>query len=118
MNIFNTLLDIIRRNPLTTVLIIMLFVAAPGLLGVFALILIIPLIIAIVGWFLVMYRVRKVQKSMDDQLRNHQRRTAGNNTYTNSSTHSTREGKVTVHVPQQEQRVSEDVGEYVDFKEE
>ena len=28
------------------------------------------------------------------------------------------EGKVTVHIPHQEPKVSDDVGEYVDFKEE
>ena len=116
--VFSSLWEIIQRNPLTTLFVIMLAVAAPGVLGVFALILIIPLIIAIVGWFMVMYRVRKVQKSMDDQLRDHQRRTNGGSTYSGNTSHTTSEGKVTVHIPQQEPRVSDDVGEYVDFKEE
>ena len=73
--VFSTLWEIIQRNPLTTLFVVMLAVAAPGVLGFFALILIIPLLIAVIGWFAVMYRVRKVQKSMDDQLRDHQRRT-------------------------------------------
>ena len=113
MNFFSVLWEIIKRNPLTTLLIIMLAVAAPGVLGVFALILIIPLLIAIIGWLLVMYRVHKVQKSMEDQLRDHHRRTSGN-----SGAHNPNEGHVTVHVPQQEPRVNDEVGEYVDFKEE
>ncbi len=119
MNFFSTIWEIIKRNPLTTLLVVMLAIAAPGVLGVFALILIIPLIIAVIGWFLVMYRVRKVQKSMEDQLRDHQRRTTtGGGTYTGASSSTSSEGKVTVHVPHQEPKVSDDVGEYVDFKEE
>ncbi|MBQ1202027.1 MAG: hypothetical protein IIX59_08640 [Alistipes sp.] len=117
MDFFSTLWEIIKRNPLTTLFIIMLAVAAPGVLGVFALILIIPLIIAIIGWFMVMYRVRKVQKSMDDQLRDHQRRTQSGG-YSHSAGGAGTEGKVTVHVPKHEPRVSDDVGEYVPFKEE
>ena len=117
--VFSTLWEVIQRNPLTTLFIIMLAVAAPGVLGFFALILIIPLLIAVIGWFAVMYRVRKVQKSMDDQLRDHQRRTAGANPSSSSSrTHTSQDGKVTLHVPHHEPKVSDDVGEYVDFKEE
>ena len=73
--VFSTLWEVIQRNPLTTLFVIMLAVAAPGVLGFFALILIIPLLIAVIGWIAVMYRVRKVQKNMEDQLNNHRHRT-------------------------------------------
>ena len=117
--VFSTLWEVIQRNPLTTLFVIMLAVAAPGVLGFFALIQIIPLLIAVIGWFAVMYRVRKVQKDMEDQLHNHHRRTAGANPSGSSSrTHTSQDGKVTLHVPHHEPKVSDDVGEYVDFKEE
>ena len=117
--VFSTLWEIIQRNPLTTLFVIMLAVAAPGVLGFFALILIIPLLIAVIGWFAVMYRVRKVQKDMEDQLHNHHRRTAGANPSSSSSRpHTSQDGKVSLHVPHHEPKVSDDVGEYVDFKEE
>ena len=115
--VFSTLWEIIQRNPLTTLFIIMLAVAAPGVLGFFALILIIPLLIAVIGWFAVMYRVRKVQKDMEDQLHNHHRRTQSGG-YSHSAGGAGTEGKVTVHVPKHEPRVSDDGGEYVPFKEE
>jgi hypothetical protein len=39
--------------------------------------------------------------------------------YTNTNPGGSKpEGKVTVHIPHQEPKVSDDVGEYVDFKEE
>ena len=118
MNFFSTIWEVIKRNPLTTLFVVMLLIAAPKLLGLFALLFIIPLIIVVVGWFLVIYRVRKVQKAMEDQLRDHTRRTASGGGYTGTNTRTAQTGKVTVHVPQQEPRVSDDVGEYVDFKEE
>lgn len=116
--IFSTLWEIIQRNPLTTLIVIMLAVAAPGVLGFFALILIIPLLIAVIGWFAVMYRVRKVQKDMEDQLNNHRQRTSGAGQGDSKSGRASQDGKVTIHVPHHEPKVSDDVGEYIDFKEE
>ena len=116
--VFSTLWEVIQRNPLTTLFIIMLAVAAPGVLGFFALILIIPLLIAVIGWFAVMYRVRKVQKDMEDQLNNHRQRTSGTGQSGSSGGRASQDGKVTIHVPHHEPKVSDDVGEYVDFKEE
>ena len=111
---FSMLYEIIRRNPLLTLLLVMLAIAAPGVFGIFALMLVVPLLIIVVGYLAIMWRVRKVKKQMDDQLRDHHRRTTGS-TYT---TDTTSEGKVTVHIPPQENRVSDGVGEYVDFREE
>ena len=112
---FSMLYEIIRRNPLTTLLLVMLAVAAPGVFGVFALMLVVPLLIIAVGALAIMWRMRKVKKQMEEQLRDHHRRTTGS-TYT--ATDTTSEGKVTVHIPPQEKRVSDGVGEYVDFREE
>ncbi len=115
MNILNTLLDIIRKNPLTTVLVIMLIVAAPGLLGAFALLLLVPIIILVVGAAIMLVRLRKVQRDMNKSMHDTQSRGA----YTNTNPGGSKpEGKVTVHIPHQEPKVSDDVGEYVDFKEE
>ena len=111
MRFFNTLIDTIRRNPLSTVLFVMLIVAAPGLLGIFALFLLIPLIFVLIGAVMIRYRLRKVQKSMEEQLKNHSQRTSG------TKYSSKGDAKVTVHIPHQEQKVSDDVGEYVSFKE-
>ncbi|MBQ9137824.1 MAG: hypothetical protein IJX65_04220 [Alistipes sp.] len=118
-SIFSAIWDIIQRNPLTTLFIVMLAIAAPGVLGVFALFLIIPLIIVLIGMIAVAFRVRKVRKQMDDHLRDAQRRGAFHtDPGSTPPPHNAPEGKVTVHVPKQEPRVNDDVGEYVSFKEE
>lgn len=112
MGFFERLLDTMRRNPLTTVLLIMLIVAAPGVLGVFAIVLFIPLIVAIIGVVILLFRVRKIQKQMSGN--------GGGNTHNSQDGgrgKSSKSGKVTLHIPPQEQRVNDDVGEYVPFKE-
>lgn len=116
MNIFSVLLDIIRRNPLSTVLFIMIIIAAPGLLGVFAIFLLIPLIFIVIAWVAMSYRLRRVKKTMEQQMHNTQSGTTGSSSRAHTRS-SQGEGKVTVHIPHQEQKVSDDVGEYVSFKE-
>ena len=85
--------------------------AAPQLLGVLALIILVPIIILIVGAAIMLVRLRKVQRDMRDA------QSRGGYTGPNPSDTKT-DGKVTVHIPHTEPKVSEDVGEYVDFKEE
>ena len=111
MGIFSNLIDIIRRNPFTTLLIVVLLVAAPKLLGLFALLLLVPIIILVVGAAIMLVRLRKVQRDMRDAQ--------SQGGYTSANPGSTKtDGKVTVHIPHTEPKVSDDVGEYVDFKEE
>lgn len=111
MGIFSNLIDIIRRNPFTTLFIVLLLIAAPQLLGLFALLLLVPIIILVVGAAIMLVRLRKVQRDMRD-AQSHGGYTGTNPGGTKSA------GKVTVHIPHQEPKVSDDVGEYVDFKEE
>lgn len=113
MKFLNTLLDIIRRNPFTTLLFVVLIIAAPQLFGLVALLLLIPIIILVVGAAIMLVRLRKVQRDMENSMRDAQSR----RTSTTPGA-SKPEGKVTVHIPHQEPKVSDDVGEYVDFKEE
>ena len=111
MGFLSNLIDIIRRNPLTTLLVIMLLVAAPKLFGFIALLLLVPIIILVVGAAIVLVRLRKAQRDMQD--------TQSRGGFTGANSGSTKpDGKVTVHIPHQEPKVSDDVGEYVDFKEE
>ncbi len=115
MEILRTIYDIIRRNPLTTLFVIMLAVAAPGVFGFFAILILVPLIFAIIGYVVLMYRVRRVQKDMESRIRDAHKRGASSSTDPRATQS---EGKVTVHIPPQEQRINDDVGEYIDFKEE
>ena len=115
---FSTIWEIIQRNPLTTLLVIMLIVAAPQLLGFFALVLIIPLVILIIGALAIAWRIRKVRRDMESQFREADNRGAFRQRAGADTQGTEQEGKVTVHIPHQEPRVNDEVGEYVPFKEE
>lgn len=113
---FSFVWDLVKRNPFITLLIVMFLIAAPQLLGIFALLLFIPLTIIVVCALVIAWRVHKLRKSMEEKMHNGPHYTSGGGYRTSSSTEA--EGKVTVHIPHQEPRVNDDVGEYVDFKEE
>ena len=106
--------DFVKRNIFAIVLIVTLVVAAP-----WSLIFVLPVAIFFLVLLVVIWRVRRQQQKMFDEAR----RQAGEQ-YQQQSQHSwwrrahKSEGEVTVvQTEQPEQRVSDDVGEYVDFKE-
>ena len=113
---FNFIWEFIKRNPFLTLFIVLIAIAAPQVLGFFALLLLIPLALIIVVALVVAWRIHKLRKSVEDQVRNGQHTASGGGYRT--STAADAEGKVTVHVPRQEPRINDQVGEYVDFKEE
>ena len=114
---FSLILDFIARNPLTTLLVVVLCVAAPQVLGIFALILLVPVLLAIVGGALFLWKLRKAQRDVEQKMREAQGR-ASYSERRYGAGDSAREGNVTVTATEpQQKRVSDDVGEYVDFKE-
>ena len=109
---FKAILDIIDKHPLTTLIVLLILIAAPQMLGIFALILIIPILLFIIGIFVVMWKVRKFQRKVEETLRNSQ---GANHS---RAKHTRSEGNVTIITSEQSQgRVNDDVGEYIDFKE-
>ena len=112
-----TILDAIVRNPLTTIFVVLLMVAAPGIFGVFAVIIIVMMLLGLLSWAMLVWRLRRVQREAEEQMRNHAGGGAGRASG-GGYRRARNEGDVTVHTPaHQEKRVSETVGEYVDFKE-
>lgn len=111
---WNELWNIIKRNLFAIVLVVTLVVAAPWTLVFILPIVAIALFIAIPLW-----RIRRQQQELYDEMR----RKAGEQHQQQSQRswwHRTNksEGEVTiVQTEPTEQRVSDDVGEYVDFKE-
>lgn len=128
MNIFSAIIDsianFIKQNPLTFTILVMLAVFAPSLFGSILIgLLIFGVIIMAVPLFMFfkLWRMsRKVEK--DSQSQNFGRGYYSRQTYTNTNTNRQQrkdEGEVKVYTTrqQQEKRVSEDVGDYVDFEE-
>ncbi|MBR6815177.1 MAG: DUF4834 family protein [Alistipes sp.] len=126
MNIFSAIIDsianFIKQNPLTFTILVMLAVFAPSLFGSILIgLLIFGVIIMAVPLFMFfkLWRMsRKVEK--DSQSQNFGRGYYSRQTYTNTNRQQRKdEGEVKVYSTgqQQEKRVSEDVGDYVDFEE-
>ena len=116
-NFFGTIIDLIVRNPLTTLFFVVLMVAAPGIFGLFALIIVGLLLFGVLSWALLVWRLRRVQRDMQERLRD-QMRSTQHAQQGGASQQPRDEGDVrVVATERKEKRVSESVGEYVDFKE-
>ena len=112
---WNTLWSFIKNNILAIVLVITLLVMA----GPWSLIFVAPIVILLVIILGVVWRLRRAQRQMYEEAR----RQAGGGQYEQQSQRqwwrrNSDEGEVTIiRTEPTEQRVSDDVGEYVDFKE-
>ena len=111
--IWSEIWGFVKRNLFAIVLVITLVVAVPWML-----IFVLPIAILFLLLFVVIWRVRRQQQKIFDEAR----RQAGEQNQ--QSQHSwwrranKNEGEVTVvQTEPTEQRVNDDVGEYVDFKE-
>ena len=102
--------DFIKRNIFTIVIIVTLLVAMPGLGYLFM----IPLVLVVAFGLYLAWQVHKLRSQMGKESQQQNGQYQGwRQRYGNRA-----EGEVTVtHTEQPEQRVSDDVGEYVDFKE-
>ena len=135
MNFFTAIIDslvgFVQRNPLTTLLIVILALGAPALLKGIALFVLYFLmgivVLAIVLMLVFRWRIYKVRKQMEEQFgEGFGEQTRGGFRQRNSGSpfaereRRGREGEVRVHktAGTPEKRVSKDVGDYVDFEEE
>ncbi|MDE6570308.1 MAG: DUF4834 family protein [Alistipes sp.] len=130
--ILDSLVAFVQRNPLTVLVILLLALGAPALLkgiatmilyAILGLLLFGAVLLVVFGW-----RVRSMQRRMEEQLndrfgRSGQRTASsgrgGFGTSWGRASSRGREGEVHVYKTSDtpEKRVSEDVGDYVDFEE-
>ena len=112
--IWSGLWDFVRRNIFSIVLIITLVVAVP-----WSLVFVLPIVFVLLMLIVLVWRVHRQQQKIYEEAR----RKAGEHFEQQSQQSwwrrsSKSEGEVTViQTEPTEQRVSDDVGEYVDFKE-
>lgn len=130
MAIVDALVGFVQRNPLTVLVILLLALVAPALLKgiatfvlylIFGLLLAGVLLLLLFGW-----RVRSMQRRMEEQMneqfgRSDNRNTSGQSSYRSSWGRSSRHREGEVHIYKTsdapEKRVSNDVGDYVEFEE-
>ncbi len=131
MAIVDALVGFVQRNPLTVLVILLLALGAPALLKgiatfvlylIFGFLLAGVLLLLLFGW-----RVRSMQRRMEEQLNEQfghsdNRSTSGQGGFRSSwgrSSRVRREGEIRVYKTSDapEKRVSNDVGDYVEFEE-
>ena len=114
--IIDAFASFVRRNPIFCLVVLILAVGAPSLLkGIAAVALyavMVLFILTLAGTLLLRRKLRNISDRMSQQQQQRQQRYY--------DPHSRREGDVTVNIDrnQTEKRISDDVGDYVDFEEE
>lgn len=123
MNIFSAIIDsilgFIHRNPLTTVVLVMLMIFAPSVFGaLFIGVVVLGLIILAVPLFM-LFRLRRASRKFEKQAREESQQYSQHTYSRGSYSQSNHEGDVKVHSTSQQpqKRVSDNVGDYVDFEE-
>ena len=123
--IIDAIVEWIKRNPLTCILLVMLAVFAPSLFGaIFIGIGIVVLVLVGISIFGIV-KLRRMSKRMEEQGRQQQQGFGGfggfgqQNTQQRSQQRSQSEGEVKVYTTEEskEKRVSDKVGDYIDFEE-
>lgn len=123
--IINALAEFVRRNPIFTLIVVVLALTAPALLkgiALFVLYLVLGFLVLIFALSLLFrWRIRRVQRQMEEQFGAGGFGGAGFGGARGARTESRREqeGEVKVYRTSEtpEKRVSESVGDYVEFEE-
>ena len=118
--IIDSIIDFVQRNPLTTTILVMLMIFAPSAFGIlFISIIIIGLLLLAVPLFM-LFRLRRTSRKIEEEFRRNQQQ-GHNSQYTHSRGYSRNQadGEVKVYTTDQQpkKRVSDQVGDYVDFEE-
>lgn len=121
MNFFIMLLDgiaaFIRRNPITCLVAVIIAIACPSLFGAAVWVISVLIILALLSTLLFVWRIRRLQKSVDEQFR---RAAEEQGRRYSQADDMHREGDVSLHRTNEapQKKINDDVGEYVDFEEE
>lgn len=116
---FDSIINYIQRNPLTTIIVVMLIVFAPSLFGALLVGVGIVLLLLLAIPVYMLFRVRRMSRKMEDEVREQSHQGGYTRTNTYSGYGQSKEGEVRVHATSEQppKRVSDDVGDYVDFEE-
>ena len=119
--LLNGIVEAFKNTPLFVFVLIAIAVAAPSLFGYILYAILGFVALAIIAFGIIAWRLQRVQREVMDQFRK-QGEQAGHQQYGYRPSHrkTENEGDVSVHTTttHREKRISDDVGEYVDFKEE
>ena len=113
--IIDSFLGFISRNPLTTIIIVMLLVFAPSFFGALLIGVVVLVLILLAIPLFMLFRLRRASRNFQEQARHESQQSYSQQGYSQPKS----EGDVKVHTtPQQPQkRVNDNVGDYVEFEE-
>ena len=115
--IIDSIVDFVRRNPLTCMLLVMIAVFVPSAFGALLIGLAVAALLLLAIPVIALFRLRRISRQMEEQAR--EQGFKGGYSYQRRSRSRSDEGDVRVYATDEatEKRVSDDVGEYVDFEE-
>ena len=113
--IIDSFLGFVSRNPLTTIIIVMLLVFAPSFFGALLIgVVVLALILLAIPLFM-LFRLRRASRNFQEQARHESQQSYSQHSYSQPKS----EGDVKVHATTQQpqKRVNDNVGDYVEFEE-
>ena len=113
--IIDSFLGFVSRNPLTTIIIVMLLVFAPSFFGALLIgVVVLALILLAIPLFM-LFRLRRASRNFQEQARHESQQSYSQQGYSQPKS----EGDVKVHATTQQpqKRVNDNVGDYVEFEE-
>ena len=113
--IIDSFLGFVSRNPLTTIIIVMLLVFAPSFFGALLIgVVVLALILLGIPLFM-LFRLRRASRNFQEQARHESQQSYSQQSYSQPKS----EGDVKVHATTQQpqKRVNDNVGDYVEFEE-
>ena len=113
--IIDSFLGFVSRNPLTTIIIVMLLVFAPSFFGALLIgVVVLALILLAIPLFM-LFRLRRASRNFQGQTRHESQQSYSRQSYSQPKS----EGDVKVHATTQQpqKRVNDNVGDYVEFEE-
>lgn len=118
--IIDSFLGFVSRNPLTTIIIVMLLVFAPSFFGVLFIGVIVLLLLTLAIPAFLLFRLRRASRNFQEQARHESQQSYSQRKYNQQGYSQPKsEGDVKVHATTQQpqKRVNDNVGDYVEFEE-
>lgn len=119
--LWNSIVEGFKNTPLFVFIILAILVTAPSLLGYMLYAILGLIILGVAAFGILAWRMRRAQREVMDQFRKQGEKSDHQQySYRSSRRKAQNEGDVSIHATtaMPEKRISDDVGEYVDFKEE
>ena len=118
--IIDSFLGFVSRNPLTTIIIVMLLVFAPSFFGALLIGVVVLVLILLAIPLFMLFRLRRASRNFQGQARHESQQSYSQRKYNQqgySQPKSEGDGKVHATTQQPQKRVNDNVGDYVEFEE-